>query len=230
MKTPPIHYDYIRGRYPHMRVLVDTLIAQKADIFDMATTGMPPSQERFMSAMVAYAMEGQQTFLLGPNLQQMFKDTDVTKIPVEFIKFPFDAFYISYGDSVIQIWDGIDKYVPLSGVYVQNNGNAVHLSIWGHLTADDDAHQWLSLDLTEVPTVTKEDGTSFFDLEEYLLNIMSDSKARISDPGVPMPTDFQHQENVDNLTSIVRQVFNLILYVNAEKAETEPQPVTYPCL
>ena len=222
MKTPPIHYDYIRGRHPHMRMVVDSLIRQKVDVFSMATAGMMPSQERFTSAMVSYALEGQQVFLLGRHLQLMLGDTDVTKLPVEFVKFPFDSFYMSFGDSTISVWDGVDKHVPLAGVYVQHHNNVVYLSIWGHLGGDDDAHQWLSLDLSEVPTITKEDGTSYFDLEAYLDLIMSNRNARISDPGVKSPTELQEEENRVILTRIVRLVFNLVLYVNAEKADKEP--------
>ncbi len=228
MKTPVLHYDYWLGQQPNWRRIIHRGLQGDESLLKLEfllCKGFAPSKANFLAALYGFATEGQQVFLVGPKLQRMLGETDSTKVPLEFLKLPFDCFYVALAECPLTLYDGETGFHPATGMYVHmvdKDIPAITLCLWGQeneksRAAGDDALQWVTLSLAEAVTQTDEDGTQYVDIDGYIRRIYSDPSRDDSDPGTNWPED--HTRNVDAAVELARLAFNLVLYVNSEQPD-----------
>lgn len=223
MKTPVLHYDYWLGQRPDWRRYIVQGLKGDASLLRveyLLLKGIAPSRANFLAAMYAYATEGQQVFMLGPKLQKLLGETDTSKVPLEFLKLPFNAFYIALADCDIMLFDGETGYHPATGIYVHlvdPDIPAITLCFWGRENENskapgDDSCQWVNLALPEAVSHTDEDGTAYVDLDAYVERLFSEPHRDESDPG----TVRNNEKHWLAAKALARLAFNLVLYVNSE--------------
>jgi hypothetical protein len=236
VETPPLHFDHWMGSRPEWRKIIldglkgNPLLRQ----MEFLSAVYHPSQAAFLACMFGYATEGQQTFLLGPRLQEMLAETDADKLPLEFLKLPFNTFYISLVGCEHALWDGTTGRHPVTGVYVHvvdAKRPVILLAMWGAENENsrrvgDDAVQWVTLDLSAAICHTDDDGTQYVNLDDYITRLWADPSNEDSDPGVVKHKEFHR--NRDTAIEMARLAFNLVLYVNSERPEKRTLPQRHP--
>lgn len=229
MKTPVLHYDYWLGQQPNWRRVIHRGLQGDTSLLKLEylmCKGYAPSKANFLAAMYGFALEGQQVFLIGPKLQRMLGETDSTKVPLEFLKLPFDCFYVALADCPLKLYDGETGFHQATGMYVHmvdEDIPAITLCLWGQdnensRVVGDDAIQWVTLSLAEAVSHTDDDGTQYVDIDGYIRRIYADPTRDDSDIGTSWPAD--HTRNVDAAVELARLAFNLVLYVNSEQPDT----------
>ena len=228
LKTPVLHYDYWLGQQPNWRRIIHRGLQGDTSLLKLEylmCRGFAPSKANFLAAMYGFALEGQQVFLVGPKLQQLLGETDSTKVPLEFLRLPFDCFYVALADCPLKLYDGETGFHQATGMYVHlvdKDIPAITLCLWGQESdksraAGDDALQWVTLSLAEAVCHTDDDGTQYVDIDGYIRKIYGDPKRDDSDPGTNWPDDTER--NIDAAVELARLAFNLILYVNSENPD-----------
>lgn len=225
--NPPIHYDILMGVNPLWRVVIaqalrgdhDSLMAELAAIRSLSPAGVVVLETSFK-----YAQCGQQVFCVGPRLQKMFNETNINSVPAEFLKLPYECFFISLPQCSWELYGGpLTLMHRCGGMYVMQRGpSKLTLVLWGmensrSQVAGDDATFWLNLDLTKAPSETKEDGQVYLDVEAFIKGVLIQANNK-SDPTLEIDGD-RLAETFQDLLPLFRVVFNLILYVNSLKAE-----------
>jgi len=193
MEAPAIHYDTILGANPVWKSCISEGLKGNLRPFgreELILSHGTPSGVYFLHAALAYAKAGQQVFCVGPRLQQMLTDTDVSKVPEDFLKFPYPCVYVATPDCPWEIFGGITGMHQVGGFYMyQKSARELLFAIWGKAnensqTTDDDATFWLLLDLDKVPRTSDTTGVTLMDFEAYLNQVLSDASADASDPAL----------------------------------------------
>jgi hypothetical protein len=80
---------------------------------------LPRHLQAAVTSMATYEESGQQVFVVGPRLQEMFSETSLREIPSGALKTPYDSFYVALPDCDFSIWgDEATGWHRLSGFYV----------------------------------------------------------------------------------------------------------------
>ena len=225
----PIHYDMALGANPWWRkALTETLAGRTATLLSdlQVFSKIGESGPRMISAVLAYALGGQQVFHVGPVMQELFDECLLTEVPGSHIDLPYECFYIALPDCLWPIWGGDRTQIhPISGLYVQRHRDILSLLVWGQanqrsLTVDDDATFWCDIDLGEVPQVVQE-GITFYDLEAYFPVLMHPYRGA-HDLGLGLPTGENLRIVTNSVLHLWRIVFNLLLYLNSDRPDVQP--------
>lgn len=225
--APDIHYDRMLGGSPRWREAIWAALKGHPDLFRsefLALSGWAPSAAKTLSACYEYAKSGQQVFCVGPHLQEMLHYTDLSGVPEAFLRLPFPCFYVALPQCPWSIWGGDrTQWHPVSGVYVQRRGTVLSFIFWGKETdksacIGDDAVFWLDLQLNEC-LGKDEDTPGAFDIGTQLQKQLSDLSRDASDPLAPKWDTARGRQN-ETLTSVLRVVINLVLYLNSSDPET----------
>ena len=229
MEAPAIHYDTILGANPVWKSCISEGLKGNLRPFgreELILSHGTPSGVYFLHAALAYAKAGQQVFCVGPRLQQMLTDTDVSKVPEDFLKFPYPCVYVATPDCPWEIFGGITGMHQVGGFYMyQKSARELLFAIWGKANensqaTDDDATFWLLLDLDKVPRTSDTTGVTLMDFEAYLNQVLSDASADASDPALQVDPEDAIATAKDAMF-LVRLGLNLVLYLNSLKVEKE---------
>jgi len=234
MPDHTLHFDYIQRHFSQPREMGHTVNmflqevvnhenGANADIagFLLNEQGYQPSQAHTTEAMVKYGFYGQQTFQIGPELQEMFRQTSLKSVPREALKLPYPAFYLDLPECPWKVWGGSrTQWHNAKGAYVVLKDDHLLMVIWGGENdkshgPGDDATVWARISLSEC---FEKHG----DLEEYLDWLFSPGQgARQNNDefieGTPsVETNLQQKEVHIN---IFRVAINLVLYLQTEVPE-----------
>lgn len=185
--------------------------------------GSPPSIAVTLEAMFWYERFGQQNYVLGSRLQEMFKNTSLKGIGREHIKLPYKSFYVALEDCKESLWDGEDQcWHQLAGFYVvMDDRDRLFIIMWGkpHMRPDDDVSCWVKFDMD---VLFGDHGDNYSDLEDYLEKISADYEehARDDDATLAVPTEHRARTAGVNITA-ARYAFNLIMYLQTQNKETK---------
>jgi hypothetical protein len=223
-----IHYDLMMGYSPRWRgAITEALkgrpISLKAEVANLDRRGVGVSA-RMLMASYAYAHSGQQVYCVGPRLQTLFCETEVSSVPEEFLQLPYECFYIALPACGFPLWGGTTGWHEVSGLYVGRYGDRLMLLAWAQANersvhASDDASFWLSLDLEKVPEGRCEGSKN---LEKGIEAVLmqadhSDVGMSVSDPDVKRKTQ-------ETLQRLLRVCINLLLYLNSLEPELVDEP------
>lgn len=186
--------------------------------------------------MLLFDRFGQNTYVIGPKVQELFRRTDLTKITSAVINPPNPAFYIAVPNCPWKIWGGDrTKWHNLTGIYVSftEAGSSekdtkprpgISICLWGDKNenswdAKDDALLWFGIDFD----TWKESGLN---LEQHFQTNDVMNMLFSEDGGKPSAI---HQEQFEMLINVLRLIFNMCLYLETEdpdiQIETEQEEI-----
>jgi hypothetical protein len=175
-----------------------------------------------------YARCGQQTYYLGRRMQELLGQTDLAKVPEQFVRAPYPTFWIALEDSPCRIWGGPrTQWHQVAGVYVvERRPGVLGLVFWGKenersVVVGDDATFWIDLTLADAPSAkTPCEGMGrVANVAAYLDSMLGNNRLDASDPGMGKLSDVATEIHHANLRTVVRTVFNLLLYLNSADPE-----------
>ena len=215
---------------PSFRDPIQGLIDMKD--FRLVVPGLPPEQWALSEMIALFADRGQQIFHVGPVLEQMLSNTEVTNVPNGFLKVPFDAFYINFEDSPYEILDPSMTSVQVKGVTVVKGfrgEETLSLCMWGMgpdtLPRDDEdvpyATNAITYDLRPEHLV-KGSLVGCIDFEAGIKEILSRPELCTADEGAMQAWELP--DYYKRMIPIIRTVINTILYVNSTQAEKLVKP------
>lgn len=229
---PIIFHDHICGVFPRIRHFLHEAEVGRISAYDAVFTtedgGINKAVTLSFILCAAYRMYGQQAFVIGPRLREMFNATSLEGVPADMLKMPFPCLYIALPDCPWQIWGGPTQWHNLTGVMVNYNeaNHAFLFYLWGaenenSRVAGDDASFWFSIDANEADRME-------VDLETYLLTIMSDRDRDSSDahPELAFDNDAERQRIYnrveDTALNVLRVVMNMLIYLTSNEPEQRP--------
>jgi len=226
---PPIQFDTLMGSKPVWRTAIAQALRGNAEAYTaeiLRLRGFSPANAKVLECAYEYARCGQQVFCVGPRLQEMFNQTSIDKVPVEFLRAPYECSFLSLPKCSWELYGGPrTKMHRCGGMYLrQRSDRLMSLILWGmenkhSVSAGDDASFWIDVAMDEAPKTDLEDGTVVIDLEAYFKTILVVSNDA-SDPSLDFPKD--HLKNTTrDLLPLFRVAINLILYLNSLKSEKD---------
>lgn len=245
MDEPKILHDHIVGWSSDMKdlfVAVESgrMAIDEAVEFFRLPNGQPlQSLYTMWTMLLGYRHYGQQTFVLGPHLQEMLENTSLVGVPWDAIKWPYPFFYVALPGSSHQIWGGPTGWHKLSGMIVGFTPDSTRMTVylWGEENdksriVGDDASFWFDIPLQKVRDMGG-------DLESYIETLMRDPTANWAD-GSHAPIDIENsgwlasaetvrQGPADDRTILVakaalRIAINLCIYLQSKGSERSPHP------
>lgn len=231
LPDPIIYHDHMCGIFPRLRFLLDEASAGRISaqdaVFATPEGGVNKAMTLSFMLLAQYRQYGQQSFVIGPQLQQMFERTSLEGVPENMLKMPFPTIYIALPDCPWKIWGGVTGWHKVSGVLVRyhEETNSFTLFLWADenenaRVAGDDASFWLNLDMNEANAMG-------LDVETYLLTVMGDRQRESSDPhpDVNIPEAIRQEvynQIEDTAINVARVIFNLLIYLQTKTPERSP--------
>jgi hypothetical protein len=253
-RTPKLHFDTMLRRVPELAAFYEIMKSSHARISNEQlargvcsgvleqVSGTP---KHMSHQMLLYDRFGQNTYVVGPMVQDLFRRTELSKVTPDMVIPPQTAFYIALDSCPWRLWGGDrTRWHQVSGVYVsfvdaleskEDSGKperGIHIFIWGDanersVNEADDAALWFSLNL-EKWIREGEDLESFFDAHAVMAAHRDGPKdwtgVDVLDPlGGPMIPggDEEMKEQRKVLVNVLRLVLNLCLYVGSDGPELE---------
>jgi len=171
-EKPRIHFDqWVEHEQTSMRshgiylepqqmvyALIDTMEAE-------IKSGMQvePITVITLQNMLTYWSCGRQTFNLGPNLVEMFRQTDLSNVMKTDLRLPYNCFFITLPRNTIKIWGGNrTKWHDGQGIYVRQGSmfpgeppGDIKIAVMGEPNENstdfnDNAVTWVCLDSLEI--------------------------------------------------------------------------------
>ena len=248
MSDPLIFHDYIMGIDPWWRSMLEgyengTISRSRLErAFFMPGVGFNRSAFLATLTLLSYRACGEQAFVIGPRLQEMFDHTSLEDVEIPDIKLPYEAFYIATPDCPWQVWGGSSGWHNLTGVLVRqventeaDKGHGIFIYIWGAENENsthpgDDASYWLTINMEEAGKVGN--------LEDYLIQILMDNTRdttandyakwfRDTDHVIDMPAEGTERrlQFVNTAVRVARLVVNMCMYINSQGPELTPDEV-----
>lgn len=258
IRTPQLHYDFIMkapgGAEFHgmIRKLFDTFSDAEllGGLTPRALAELDGVSKIAHHMMCLYERFGQNTYVVGPKVQDLFRRTELSKITPEMINPPSHAFYVGLVDCPWTIWGGErTKMHKVTGAYVSftkiaqvEDGvrsdppvfhDCLNILLWGQanersLDKFDDTVMWFSISLDRW-IAAGQDLEEFFQNHSVMTATPDDLKdwnplAHELDPFAPAyipDTPGDHAIQRDSLVSILRLILNICLYMDSEDPELE---------
>ena len=249
MKTPTLHFDHTIKKFPEGRYLYELVHKLHVPFSDADLKEGTCSQalDQFDGTsritnylMMLYDRFGQNTYVIGPKVQELFRRTNLSKVTREMIEPPQAAFYIALNDCPWRLWGGErTQWHNLTGVYVAftkavNSKDqaapreyGIHFALWGEanersLGPTDDTILWYSINLEEWVRQGVDLEQFFAGHSVMLANEEDHTKWKGGDPIDPenlpfIPTTPENiQEQRVTLTNVLRLVLNICLYMSSD--------------
>ena len=246
MRTPFVHFDYFNRKFPEGAFVYD-LVRQKHRDFsndELLRGRINPILDTFDGTtrmlchmMLIYERFGENTYVVGPKVQDLFRRTELTRVTTDMVKMPHTGIYVALPDCPWRIWGGDrTQWHQVTGLYISSTlsysrqglppEKGIHFCIWGapnerSVAPSDDAVLWYSINLEDWARAGE-------DLEEYFRGhtVMTADREHVEgwkgrdpiDPRSPplLPSDPEHlHEQRETLTSVLRLVLNLCLYLGS---------------
>jgi len=254
-RTPPLHYDYLRRKVPTGWQLYD-LVRQghvqmsNEDLLEGSVmeflNELDETTRHMTYAMLMYERLGQNTYVVGPRVRELFRRTELARVTEDLLEAPVEAFYVALPDCPWTIWGGArTRQHEVRGVYVTFSKSVtapgrtdaaprIHLMVWGSpnqrsLGPGDDALLWFSIDLGRCFS-SGEDFESFFRRTSVMTTEPGSAEEAEwggGDPfdalGAPLLPEEREVllEQRETLIKLLRVVLNVCLYVSSEEPDLE---------
>jgi len=249
LRTPTIHFDFFLKEVSYGHRGYEAITTSCQDITDDQMLRGVISNDlarldgtsRAMGyAMMLYDRLGQNTFVVGPRVQELFKRTTLSKVTYEMLVAPTRAFYVALVDCPWRIWGGDrTQWHQVQGVYVSftlgrhrdgRQGDGINFCIWGapnerSISNADDAVLWHSINLEEWKA-SEDDLEGFFEKSNVMSASADNPKGWVAeDPlnlGAALPGgDEELEEQREMLRAVMRTVLNVCLYTSSEDADVD---------
>jgi hypothetical protein len=223
---PWIHYDAVaKGEIAKLADMANEMIERgmkKREVDQLLKDALSKGDERErrgMGFVQAFLDAGQQVFVVGPKLEQMFVNTGLDRVPREVLKAPYKAFWLALPGSELRLWSQRNGWCVLRGMYVDGSDpDQLRLLLYGPIptreepNATNEAYLYLDFD--------KVYGASGGDLEGYLVDKFGEALRLRS---LTLPADVM-AELMSVQIQALRIAVNAMLYINANGAELTPDP------
>lgn len=238
LKTPKLHFDFVQQSSPEVRSLHWMMMGQHRGITDddlrrgicsSLVHQLEGSPKAMAYHMMLFDRFGQNSYVVGPRVQDMFRRTDLSKITSDMLVAPQTSFYIALPECPWRIWGGDrTQWHEVQGIYVAfvdavnrsdvhgdyqavstkelalKGEHGVQVLLWGgpnerSLNNTDDAVLWFSLNLEE--WVRKGDDLETFFRHHEVMKADADNVDRWMgvDPADPFATPLIPEARVDIL-------------------------------
>ena len=242
-RYPKTHYEYIRSptsdQYEnidnHVRLARGMLFRTIKDKEHLSSATANWLMNTFVSGpwddvartevfcMLRYEDFGRQVFALNPIIQEMFDNTDVSRVgEAELSKLPYPCFYINLLGSSFTLQSPEDgKYYPISGFYVlRDNSDKDVPSLTFFLHAEGPNGKfgskfYFSLALNQC-------FEKFDSVGDYIKHVIKDPKRDSSSPGVDRTLKDQ-KETGKTFLHIYRIFAAFLMYLNTEDPSLRKQ-------
>lgn len=223
MKT---HDDMFRRIQPESSSVLTSLTSlpfdQAMNFLQASSRGIRAVFEVFY-AIWMFRRFGHQVFQVGPELQEMFAKTSISRVPVDLLSLPYQGFYVALPDCKWVIWGGSQsQWHQVSGVYVSESLGSLRFLLWGaanerSVDQADDATLWLNMDMEEAALQGN--------LEEVVDAILSRTDVIMSRPDGGDPVNNLLTEGMtpedskimnETCRNVIRMVINMMLYVGTD--------------
>jgi hypothetical protein len=234
-----IHYDAVaKEEIAKLTESLNGMVARgmsrrEADrLLAEAMRGSPEVEQRGMMFVNGFLEAGQQVFVVGPHLEELFENTSLDRVPREALKAPHKAFWIALPESDLRLWSRRNGWCKLRGMYVDaRDPKQIRLQVYGPVPTAAEPHatneSYLYIDFEEAyvsrgaaiqaaPDRTSEKGTG--DLEAYLVGKLTEA---IRMRSLAIPADILAEVTSTQIQAL-RIAVNLMLYTNASGAELTP--------
>ena len=223
---PWIHYDAVaKGGIAKLTAMANEMIERgmkKREVDQLLKDALSKGDERErrgMGFVQAFLDAGQQVFVVGPKLEQMFVNTGLDRVPREVLKAPYKAFWLALPGSELRLWSQRNGWCVLRGMYVDGSDpDQLRLLLYGPIptreepNATNEAYLYLDFD--------KVYGASGGDLEGYLVDKFGEALRLRS---LTLPADVM-AELMSTQIQALRVAVNAMLYWNAGGAEITADP------
>lgn len=128
LRTPKLHFDVVRKHVPEVGAFHRMMMEHHAEMSDedlargvcSSVVASLEGSPKFMAyQMMMYDRFGQNSFVVGPRVQDLFRRTDLSKITPDVVVAPKTSFYIATPDCPWQIWGGDrTRWHNIEGIYV----------------------------------------------------------------------------------------------------------------
>ena len=254
LRTPQIHFDYMRRTVPegfqlyelvrrtHAKLTDDDL---RAGVITEVLNRIDGLSRHMTYAMLLYDRAGQNTYVIGPRVQELFRRTALSKVTRDLVVPPSFGLYVALPSCPLRIWGGERTGMhELRGIYVsfarwvhrdasvKIPSDGIHFVLWGAPNArstgpGDDAVLWFSLDLDQC-FGDGEDLEFFFHQHDVMVADASaatrwegdDPFALRHEPLIPKDPERLAEQRA-TLVASLRLVLNLCLYVSSEDPDLE---------
>lgn len=245
MRTPLVHFDFMQRHVPFGREGYEVVRRScrglsDAELLDGVISGwladLDGTSRAIGFAMMLYERLGQNTFVVGPRVQDLFSRTSLSKVSPDMLVPPARAFYVALADCPWRIWGG-DRTLwhHVSGAYVsftvghsESTGdtpcNGINFCIWGGPNARsvdnaDDAVLWHSINL-DLWEESGEDLETFFGGSRVMS--ASPGASDFGDGCVSLPDDEDDlNEQREMVRHVMRTALNVCLYTSSEDPDLE---------
>ena len=236
-EKPQIHYDEYWN--PDHERLFKQFREQGVDYKQLADAILSDSRSNMVTAVLtvstyAYWKNGEQVFVIGPELQELFAMTDLNKVPEWAIQFPYKSYYVALPNCPWRLKDPLTGWHQVGGAYVRvmqpeefppnypHRGPVISLVVWGLPNENarfkgDDSVAFAKIDIGDA-----------YDNHEGLEKYFS---AKAGAPGGemtgtdpymdPWKNEPLHREAVRN---VLRVIVNSAIYMNTSDALMEGDP------
>lgn len=224
-RFPTTHYDTAMDQSGAIRDLMKTTRDAWGQVPDqhsfrptsaLLSLGYRQSEALMIEAMFWYEQFGQQNYVVGPALQDVFRHTHLKGVTADAVRLPYPCFFVVLEDCPVQIWGGPrTQWHQVAGFYMwQNVDGDLFFNVWGKPNARstyalDDASCWMRFRMEEV-------FSEHPDLESYIHHTLTES---------PPVYDLDESPPDQNQSYMVlaRIAFNLVLYLQSRSSETETE-------
>ena len=141
LRTPRLHFNRVLKEMPELGMIHNMMIRSHASFTNEelkkgwtaevvnALEGAP----KFIAyQMMLYERFGQNSYVVGPKVQDLFRRTELSKITPDMVVEPQASFYIALQDCPWRIWGGPrTKWHHVEGIYVSVTDSVDATGMWG---------------------------------------------------------------------------------------------------
>ncbi len=222
---PYVLYDELRRHVKPFTDVIEVAVAQGTGANSVIRMLKAEKDKRasVIHFYYGYVQAGEQVFVVGPRLMEMFLATGLDRVPPEAIHLPFPSYYVSLIESPGRIWSKESGWLAVKGVFVREVAP-------GQVGLQIIAPQPTANDRTSFTTYN--DAYAFIDFNEAAswpggIEPMMDTKMveAMEVRGYTGPEwTFNSIEIAETYKKIGRIIVNAMLYTAADASELWPDP------
>jgi hypothetical protein len=241
-ERPWIHLDHLKREKPwiHLDHLKREMASHKADVerhmgpisweetfvmLSKAMKGLPnqtrederavQSESAALVHAVAWLQSGQQAFVVGPRLQEMFVATGLDKVPREALRLPYPSIWVALPGCPWRCWSKTQGWLRVRGFYASEHDGMWFVQAFAPVEGRSTEFSGTRFGLSLKDTYEDDE-----DLERSFLSGVTES-VRSGHMGAPEP---YRDEIVATTVNVLRTLVNLVLYLGIPDADLRRDP------
>lgn len=232
MTETPTHFQRLE-KQPGASEMMSKLagMAENAESFATLITqlhGLFPDKDVSYASIINIVMPlyhrkyGCQTFVIEPELRELFENTPLDHIPLDRLRFPYELFYVVLPEAPWKLWGGpVTGWHQLRGFYLGTEAHNLMIHAWADeneksIGPGDDATAWAACQLTGP------------EIEKTLDRLFQPRNAHTAPLLDPLRNDWyvwnegaaESEAINDALRACIRIAINLSLYLTLPNAQT----------